>query len=178
MTSEEKAAAWREAHKAWLTTMLIAGILAFFTWEFATSGFDSDSQKQVAHYVIALPACWAAFQLLGFYRYPRQNFTNLVILILCGVIFLLSGCSQVQKNSGLAPAADVETKRTDEQNQALSLINHCRDIVERRGGVWPKSHPQTLAEAPCTIEEVRGERRKFVEAYYRRHPDHKREVER
>lgn len=177
MTSEEKAAAWKEAHKAWLTTMLIAGILAFFTWEFATSGFDSDSQKQVAHYIVALPAFWAAVQLLGFYRFPRQNLTNLVILILCVVIFLLSGCSHIQKDSGLAPVNDAETKQTDEQNQTLSLINHCRDIVERRGGVWPKPGPQTLAEAPCTIEEMRGERRKFVEAYYKRHPDHKREVE-
>ena len=177
MTSEEKNAAWREAHKAWLATMLIAGILAFFAWEFATSGFTSDSQKQVAHYLVALPAFWAAVQLLGFYRFPRQNLTNLVILILCGIIFLLSGCSHVQKNSGLAPDDKVATRQADEQNQMLSLINHRRDIVKRREGSWPKPSPQTLAEAPCTIKEMRRERAKYVDAYYRRHPDHRRESE-
>jgi hypothetical protein len=174
MNDQEKAEAWREANKAWASTVLIAGILAVAAWIFATSGFSSPAQKEVAHVIVWLPGLWAGFQLLGFYRFPRQNVTNLLIIALCCVIFVLSACSRPKEPTAPAPQ---DTETSDEQNRIVTLINHCKDIIVRRGETWPKPSPQTLAEVPCTIEEMRGERRKFVEAYYQRHPDHKREVD-
>lgn len=178
MVAQEKAEAWREAHKAWTTTVLIAGILAVAACTFATSGFSSPTQKEVAHNIVWLPGLWAAFQLLGFYRFSRQNLTNLLIIALCCVIFFLSACSRPKEQT--APAlqnTDAVVEDQDELNRIVTLINHCKDVIIRRGETWPNPSPQTLAEAPCTIEEMRGERRKFVEAYYQRHPDHKREVD-
>lgn len=180
MNAQEKAEAWREATKAWASTVLIAGILAVAAWIFATSGFTSQTQKEVAHVIVWLPGLWAGFQLLGWYRFPRQNVTNYLIIALCCVIFFLSACSRPKEQTAPAPApqgTEASIADQDEQNRIITLINHCQDIIVRRGETWPKPRPQTLAEAPCTIEEMRRERAKFVDAYYRRHPDHKREVE-
>ena len=166
MTDQEKA-----------ETVLIVGILAIAALIFATSGFSSPAQKEVAHWIVWLPGLWAGFQLLGFYRFPRQNVTNLLILALCGVIFFLSACSRPKEQTASVPqGTDAVVEDQDEQNRIITLINHCQDIIVRRGETWPKPRPQTLAEAPCTLEEMRRERAKFVDAYYQRHPDHKREV--
>ena len=180
MNAQEKAEAWREANKAWTTTVIIAGILAVAAWTFATSGFSSPAQKEVAHMIVWLPGLWAGFQLLGWYRFPRQNVTNLLIIALCGVIFMLSACSRPKDRTSPAPApqgTEASIADQDEHNRIITLINHCQDIIVRRGETWPKPRPQTLAEAPCTLEEMHRERAKFVNAYYQRHPDHNREVE-
>ena len=182
MNAQEKAEAWREANKAWASTVLIAVILAVAAWIFATSGFTSQTQKEVAHVIVWLPGLWAGFQLLGKYRFPRQNITNLLIIALCYVIFMLSACSRPKDQTSPAPApapqgTEAAVEDQDTQNKSFTLINHCKDIVIRRGDNWPNPSPRNLAEAPCTIEEMRSERAKFVDAYYQRHPDHKREVE-
>ena len=179
MNAQEKAEAWREANKAWASTVLIAGILAVAAWIFATSGFTSQTQKEVAHVIVWLPGLWAGFQLLGNYRFPRQNITNLLIIALCYVIFMLSACSRPKDQTSPAPApqgTEAAVEDQDTQNKIFTLINHCKDIVIRRGDVWPNPSPRSLAKAPCTLEEMNRERAKFVNAYYQRHPDHKREV--
>ena len=164
MTDQEKA-----------ETVLIVGILAIAALIFATSGFSSPAQKEVAHWIVWLPGLWAGFQLLGWYRFPRQNVTNLLIIALCGVIFMLSACSRPKDRTSPAPAPQ-GTEASDDQNRIITLINHCKDIIVRRGETWPTPRPETLAQAPCTLDEMNRERAKFVNAYYQRHPDHKREV--
>lgn len=176
MSDQDKAEAWREANKAWASTVLIAGILAVAALIFATSGFTSQTQKEVAHVIVWLPGLWAAFQFLGFYRFPKQNLTNLLIIALCGVIFLLSGCSLPRDPKASPPGEDEEVKM-QEENRIKTLINHCRDVIDRKGGRWPSSQPRTLSEVPCTMEEMRAERMRYETGYYQRHPDHKREVE-